>query len=266
MRKASFRQQIKRPFRKAALWFQRFESEAGRKSRARKRLDEISRQRLLPQKHIDYLRALKDAEGFEPKVIYDIGACVMHWTNEAERIWPQASFVLFEAMEAVEFIFQRAPRHQYVLGVLSDRDGRELSFFQNELFPGGNSYYRENDALSPMARTIFGEGARVQRIARTLDSLVAERGFAQPDLIKIDVQGAELDVLKGAVNTLAGCRHLILELQQVEYNKGAPLRDVVIDHLASVGFRLVTPLFCDNGPDGDYHFENTRLPLAQPSA
>ena len=41
-----------------------------------------------------------------------------------------------------------------------------------------------------------------------------------PDLIKMDIQGAEMDVLKGAQDCLKTCKDLIVELQTVEYNKG----------------------------------------------
>ena len=47
----------------------------------------------------------------------------------------------------------------------------------------------------------------------------------------MDVQGAELDVLKGSKNALKHCKDLILELQVVEYNKGAPLKDEVITYV-----------------------------------
>ena len=71
----------------------------------------------------------------------------------------------------------------------------------------------------------------------------------------MDVQGAEMDILKGAHETLKSVQHLILELQHVKYNTGAPLCDEVIGYLDTIGFRLVTSLFCNNGGgDGDYHF------------
>jgi hypothetical protein len=71
----------------------------------------------------------------------------------------------------------------------------------------------------------------------------------------ISKSGAELDILKGAKETLKSCQHLILELQSVEYNKGAPLKTEVIDYLHLTGFDLVnTEPFCNAGPDADYHF------------
>jgi len=87
----------------------------------------------------------------------------------------------------------------------------------------------------------------------TLDAVASLKRFPPPDLIKMDVQGAELDVLKGAQETIKTAKHIILELQIVEYNKGAPLKDTVIAYMDSIGYDCLG-LFSNNGPDGDYHF------------
>ena len=47
-------------------------------------------------------------------------------------------------------------------------------------------------------------------ITRTLDSIMEESGNFKADIIKIDVEGAEAQVLKGAVNTLSSNKDIIL--------------------------------------------------------
>jgi hypothetical protein len=103
------------------------------------RLRELGSQRLIPREHVDYLAQLK-ASGVEPKVIYDVGACVLHWTNEAQRIWGDAEYVAFEAMDSSEFLFKERGM-KYHIGVLSNESGKEVDFYQNDYHPGGNSYY-----------------------------------------------------------------------------------------------------------------------------
>jgi FkbM family methyltransferase len=215
------------------------------------RLTELGNQRLLPAKHINYLKALGNTK--RPRVIYDIGACVLHWTNEAEQIWPHAKFIAFEAMQESEELFKRKGI-DYAIAVLSDTDNKTVEFYQNTVHPGGNSYYKENPEVNPVADSYFNESHKRTVLTRSLDSIVKEKGFPFPDLIKMDVQGAELDVIKGATECLRHCKDLILELQKVEYNKGAPLKDEVIAYVKSLGFSHVVGPFCDNGPDGDYHF------------
>ena len=215
------------------------------------RLRDLGSQRLLPVDHTNYLVKLKDS-GFEPKIIFDIGACVLHWTNEAQRIWTDAEYIVFDAMDSCEFLYQERGL-QYHMGLLSNESGKEVDFYQNDYHPGGNSYYIENKEVNPQAPQYFNESHRKKLCTITLDALVHLKQFPPPDLIKMDVQGAELDILKGAQETIKTAKHIILELQVVEYNKGAPLKDTVIEYMDSIGYECLG-LFSNNGPDGDYHF------------
>jgi FkbM family methyltransferase len=204
-----------------------------------------------PPDHIEYLNKLKN-EGIDPLVIYDIGACVLHWTDRVRKIWPNAKVIAFEAADVHEFLYQETGI-QYHIGVLSDESGKEVNFYQNDEAPGGNSYYRENAEIQPAAATLYSDRYLRKLRTITLDAVANLKQFPPPDLIKMDVQGAELDVLKGAQETIKTAKHIILELQIVEYNKGAPLKDTVIAYMDSIGYDCLG-LFSNNGPDGDYHF------------
>lgn len=224
-----------------------------KKQSAFDRLLELSNTRLLPSKHVEYLYDMSKSQNIKPKVIFDIGACVLHWTREAVNVWPDAKFFAFEAMQESELIFKHFGVPHFI-GVLSDQNNKEVSFYKNVTHPGGNSYYRENDEIVKNASAYFNEGNKEIRKTVTLDTLMKSANLPQPDLIKMDVQGAELDILKGGLSTLTKCQDVILELQKIEYNKGAPLKDEVIQFMLERGFKLISGPFCDNGPDGDYHF------------
>lgn len=215
------------------------------------RLRDLGQQRLIPKAHVNFLRSLKD-KGVNPKVIYDIGACVLHWTTEAREIWPDAEIVAFEAMDSAEFLYREAGM-KYHIGVLSDESGREVDFYQNDYHPGGNSYYLENPDVNPQAPAYFNESHRRKLKTVTLDAVQRLKQFPQPDFLKLDIQGAELDVLKGSIDCLSTANHVILELQKVEYNRGAPLFDSVIKWMDDQGFEC-QGIFSDQGPDGDYYF------------
>jgi FkbM family methyltransferase len=220
------------------------------------RLKELHDQPLLPQQHVDYLWKMKST-GIEPKVVYDIGACVLHWTNKAKEVWPDALIIPMEAMDEVAELYCEKGIEQWVSGcILSDRE-EEVEFYENLEHPGGNSLFKENNQLSPLADQLFPEEKKVKRPARTLDQVVEMMLFPLPDMIKMDIQGAELKVLKGATRTLKNCKHLILELQHVDYNFGAPKAQEVIEYLKTIGFEMVGHgMFCGSelGVDGDYHF------------
>lgn len=205
------------------------------------RLRALSLQDDLPRDHVEYLKNMN----IKPKVIYDIGACIMHWTKEAKKIWPGAKIVMFDAMNHAEFLYKESGLDYYCDGPLGDTF-KQVKFYENAMDPAGNSVYKENSEF-------FTEQHAVQKQMRTLDSIVSDNGYQLPDLIKIDVQGAELDVLRGAEKSLSKCKDIIIELQHVEYNLGAPTMTVVTDYLDSIGFKLVERIRMTDA-DGDYHF------------
>lgn len=215
----------------------------------KKRHKELSNQDLLPLSHVEYLKKMN----IEPKVIYDIGSCVLHWSKKAREIWPSSDFYLFEAMDSVGDLYEENKFFNYHLGVLSNEDGKTIDFYENTFHPGGNSYYRENENINLEALKYFGDDKKVKKTTHTVDSIVKSNKWPKPDLVKMDVQGAEFDVLRGGLQTFKECPNFILELQHVEYNKGAPLREKVIEYMLENGYELVSN-FTSTRVDGDYHF------------
>jgi FkbM family methyltransferase len=202
-------------------------------------LEKVAEQDLLPAQHAEYLKNMN----IKPNVIYDIGACVMHWTRKAKEVWPSSQYYLVDAANSVQ---QFIKDHNHAIAVLSNVNGKIVDFYEDPNNPGGNSYYLETTGA-------FNETHKTKRITTTLDTIVAENKWELPDLLKIDVQGAEVDVLKGAEKTLSNCRDIILEAQHVNYNDGAPKIDQVKNYLESIGFHLVN-IITKNNIDGDYHF------------
>jgi FkbM family methyltransferase len=208
----------------------------------------------IPQDHINYIRHVD----YTPKVIFDIGSAVLHWTKEAKKIWPKAKYIAFEAMTEVED-FYREMNQECTLEVLSNVVGRKVVYNCHPINLGGNSYYKESEEYSKAAKDIYTKEYEQDRITTTIDYIMEVSKYPQPDLIKIDTQGSEIDILKGAENTIKGVKHMIVELQHVQYNIGAKLVNESIEYINSLGFELVptgndNKYFCGNGPDADYHF------------
>jgi FkbM family methyltransferase len=222
-----------------------------------RRLREIANTKNLDERLIDYIQTVE----INPKVIYDIGANVGEWTKAVKRRWPNVQIIKFEAMEEVKSLYDRE-KERYHLGVLSDQDGKTVKFYQNLEHPMGNSYYKENENFSPKGCE-FNERHAVVKQSMTLDTVVDQRRFPHADFIKIDVQGAELDILKGASKALSYCTDLFVELQHKEYNLGAPDRNETISYLKSLGFELVQNIFLKDC-DGDYHFRKAAVAVAAP--
>lgn len=217
-----------------------------------KNIKKISDYRNMPTDHVNYLIKLRKEYNFVPKTIYDIGACVLHWTQGVQQIWPESEIILFDATDAFESLYLETGLDYYI-GALSNESNKIIKFYQNNENFAGNSYYRENPKYSPAAEYLFNESSIVELTTKTLDDVVADKFLNSPQIIKIDVQGAELDVLIGAEKSLITCEHLIIELRNVEYNIGSPEKEEIISYLKTKGFDNLG-LFSDNGPDGDYHF------------
>lgn len=208
----------------------------------------------IPKDHINYLSKID----YNPLVIYDIGSAVLHWTKEAKKVWPKSKYFVFEAVTQVEEFYKEHDVN-YSIGVFSDLCEKEVIFHCHPLYLGGNSYYKENETYSPAAKNIYTKEFEEIRLTKTIDYIVELNNYPLPDLIKIDVQGAEIDILKGMKKTLKYVKHMIIELQHIEYNIGAKRINESIPFIENLGFELVNNnsgnlYFCGNGPDADYHF------------
>ena len=79
---------------------------------------------------------------------------------------------------------------------------------------------------------------------------MAAQHLAPADLIKIDVQGAELDVVAGVKTALAHCKALIVELSLASYNKDAPLIADTLPAIARHGLRCIDICELHRSPAG----------------
>lgn len=159
--------------------------------------------------------------------IYDIGACVGEWTEIVSNTsLKEKKFILFEANIKHEEHLKKL-KHKYFIGVLSDII-KEMQFYSTN--SSGDSYYREKskyyeNSLSPK-----------KLLTSTLDIIREKNNLPLPDLIKIDTQGSEIDILKGAQKTIKNCKILFIECPIVSYNEGAPNLSEYVNYLNKIGF------------------------------
>jgi len=99
-------------------------------------------------------------------------------------------------------------------------------------------------ASAPESAYVGREQVSIQR----LDSLAGELGIAEATVyLKVDVQGFELDVLRGAGAALERAVLVEAELSLVPLYKGAPRFEEVLNYLAELGFGVLSlePVFID---------------------
>jgi FkbM family methyltransferase len=83
------------------------------------------------------------------------------------------------------------------------------------------------------------EQVRTEPIAlATLDGWAQEEGVARVDALKVDVQGAELEVLRGAPRLMASTRIVEMEVEFQALYEGQPLFDEVLAFMREAGLEL----------------------------
>jgi FkbM family methyltransferase len=147
----------------------------------------------------------------------------------------------------IKKLFEIIEKYNYICALISDKE-EVVDFYCNTEHPSGNSRYLER---SSEANILFPESSIRKIKATTLDLLFKDETF---DLIKMDIQGSELDALKGGVKLISRASHLILELQDSDYNSGAAQIGEVISWLNDTGWYLSRCMNKTN-VDGDYLFK-----------
>ena len=176
-----------------------------------------------PAKRLGYPTSLRllQQRGFEVKTVIDVGAAegAFFAIRAQHGLFPQARHFFVDAMRENEAVYQRLGARfgaGHEITALSSMDGEVV------LRVDPNFYNTHIDHLQP--QTEYAERRRVP--VCTLDSLVARHGLQPPFLLKVDVQGGELDVLRGGLRTLEEAVVVTTEIQIFSE------RDTLIDLLS----------------------------------
>jgi FkbM family methyltransferase len=177
----------------------------------------------------DRIIAIKN-KGYVPDLILDIGAEKGSWTNQMMLIYPDSEYALFEAINYNELQSFRE-RNIKVCNDLLYETETEVDWY--EMRNTGDSIFKERGQA-------FYNCTPIKRKTSTLDILCNKNNILVNKhniLIKIDCQGSEISIVKGASNILAKTDFIILEIPLFgQYNEGVPDFLAHIQYMDSVGF------------------------------
>ncbi len=200
------------------------------------------------------LLADRFSRGGSPPIVYDIGA------NDGELTIPLAAagapVIAFEpASKARARLATRAAEHGIAVVETPQRDVAHgmtilpyalgarraqltLNLYSDDTF--SSLYKRPSDEQT---RYDLVEAGAENVSVETLDGLVRQFDLPQPTIVKIDVEGAERDVLRGATATITNAMPaLIVEYSCVNCTNAGYDRREIYDTIAGIGYRNICGL------------------------
>jgi len=150
----------------------------------------------------------------EPAVIIDVGAYEGLWTLDVLEVFPFAKIMMVEAQKTKEpflkAIKEKQQNVEYAISLLSSDNVSIKTFAENETA----SHIVNNEESGGIYKKIQ---------TQTLDTLLESKQFPLPDFLKLDVQGHEMQVLKGAERSLAHSTVCLLEISFLNLGDDFPL-------------------------------------------
>ena len=190
--------------------------------------------------HIDTMELVKLARDAGVKIVYDVGANVGTWSLLAKSLIPTAIVHAFEPLAEHQARFY----DNLLLGRVTDVTlhtvalgaGNTTATMHITDFSDASSLLRPNDTSA----SHFGvkEVRQVPLQVYRLDDYRRSQRLPWPDLLKLDIQGYELEALRGAPECLAATRAVIAEVSFIPYYEQQCLFHDLVHHLAEAGLFL----------------------------
>lgn len=183
--------------------------------------------------------------------VIDVGANVGQFAAMVRAIKPDAKLLMFEPLpDALKRL-----RRVFASDSLSTIYPCAISAAAGDLVMHVSGRADSSSLLSigPVQSQEYRGTQEVRRIVvpvRRLDDILRPADLGAKNLLKIDVQGAELRVLEGAIHLLKSLRWIYCEVSFVELYSDQALAHDVLRYLDGNGFRLETVATLSRGSSG----------------
>ena len=169
--------------------------------------------------------------GFKPSCVIDIGAHLGQWTRSTKNIFPDTPFIMIEAREEMR------PDLERTAAAFRDVDVH-IALLGPKDSPGGVTFFRAQGSASSLYRERSDAPMTPITVPMTTLDKILPPSLASPLFLKLDVQGGELDVLRGADAALKKTEVVQLEVALLPYNEGAPTPLEVFNFMDELGFAI----------------------------
>lgn len=180
-----------------------------------------------------FLEGLKQC-GLDCRYIMDVGANKTDWSRLAAQVFPGSSFVLIEPQTEMKtyldaFCADYPSSKYFMAGAGAARGVLTLTVWDD--LAGSSFLPASDDTLRK---------ANKQRDIEilTIDDIIRDNGFPVPDFIKLDIQGFELEALKGASHTFGKTEAYLLEVSLFNFSEGKemPVFSDVVNFMLERGY------------------------------
>lgn len=181
-----------------------------------------------------FLQDLK-ARGFSPRGILDVGANRGDWSQRALWVFPSAKTVMIEPQDEVEPFLKKLsesdPRFRYFKCGAGREPGELVQTLWEDTY-GSSFAVEKNEELVKSGKQ------RLTKI-RTIDEILRELGDSfHPDLVKIDIQGFEIEALMGGSTLFEKAEVIILETTLLSRHATWPSARQVIEFMGGKGYEI----------------------------
>ncbi len=185
---------------------------------------------------VELEKLVKDIKA--PETIIDIGSNKGQFILLMEQIFPNKIVYSFEPI--IEMINKQKKFYKYKKNITFHNLALGSSICSKEFLitnrMDSSSFLKvvSNTNKSKNYNVIEKRDIKVS----TLDEIFLNEKIPHPILIKMDVQGYELEVLKGAKNLLNKTDYLLLEVSENEMYQNQPTEKIIIEYLKDLNFEI----------------------------